>query len=492
MKDIFNALKFMILATFAGGIFLFGYTVHQAYMDGRLWAPEPPPPAPTPAELELAAQNAQVWMYSKWAFLIAVVLLIFLVIAKHFLVPAMNAMGEFQMAENGQWKPKAVITSSFMDRINPFRENKMALLDPNMMAVPLMEMRSNGHFDVQGSTGGISEQAQLGYSHNVGRSHSIAAMKGGNGGRGGGRGMNSSEAKMASGVYDAERQLKEARLRIAEQRLIRPIPEEPVKALPVLKRVVDVSTGFSKADSTRLPMGYTDEGEVVLWDVEQSPHVRVHGKTQGSGKTNLIKTIVAGALRAGHRVVVLDRRGFKDWKVFEDCVQLIDNRKAGVMAAVAAQAEAIYQIRDAELGAAGVGNLASLAGKHRRIFLIISEFGSACRHQTEDTLGPAVVSLKNMFSESGATGVHVIVEDQTNAGWPKELKSNADAICGFLPEDAAKTGAGGYSRAHDLVPFQFHYEGNKFRTWNMDAHAIKLLASVPPSQESVIDLEVVS
>lgn len=246
---------------------------------------------------------------------------------------------------------------------------------------------------------------------------------------------------------------------------------------------------FKHNTDTVFALGLTDDSEIISWDVESTPHVRVHGKTQGSGKTNLIKEIVTGAVLSGAHVIVLDRRGFKDWAAFQPFVELVDNRTSGAFYGTVKRIQEIYRDRDGLLGGAGVGNLASLVDAPKRIFLIISEFGSACRDAlASGELDHVVPLLKNILSEAGATGVHLIFEDQAiNRNWPPELRGNAEPITGYLPQDASK--AGGYTKAFELERYQFHYDGDRFRTFDMSAEAPALLFDAPimRDEECLID-----
>ncbi len=56
---------------------------------------------------------------------------------------------------------------------------------------------------------------------------------------------------------------------------------------------------------TKLALGAdTVTGQIFKCDMLQAPHLRVHGKSQGSGKTNTIQTLAAGAVRTGAHLVI--------------------------------------------------------------------------------------------------------------------------------------------------------------------------------------------
>lgn len=477
MKDVFAFLKLIIIAALAGGFLLIGYVFYAAYDEDRIFVAPPPP---TAHDLELAAFDAKLWAIIRLALWLLFLAALTLAIVRFLYVPSKrNSM--IYPDERGNWP---------LLKMPTYKDHNGAIHhtwhNENLSAAPGTTYAYNGAVNYTGhqdmATADQYRFASMGWAHQVAQAvASTGKITAGAVNAIAGRSPESLERDRLR----AERE--RVNLQIAQNRLNRTLPvTEPVKALPV--RSVDAMDAFKSMTDTEFPLGYSEDGQVVAWDVESSPHIRVHGKTQGSGKTNVIKTIAVAALCAGHRVIVLDRRGFKDWKVFEDCAELVDNRQTGTMAAVARQIEAIYQVRDAKLGVAGVGNLAAMGGNERRIFLVVSEFGTACRSQDEPHLLAAVNSLKNIFSEAGASGVHLIFEDQVvNRSWPRELRGNADPITGYLPEDTAK--GGGYSKAYELERYQFHYEGERFRTWDMNVYAARLLVRVPPLHERLIDLD---
>lgn len=237
-----------------------------------------------------------------------------------------------------------------------------------------------------------------------------------------------------------------------------------------------------------LALGQTPNGAIARWNVEEMPHLRVHGKSQGSGKTNLIKTLAVGAIAQGAHVIVLDRRGFKDWHDYRRHIEMVDNRKEGAFAATVKQLRALYQERDELLGKHGAANIGELPNPPQRIFVVVSEFCTAC--QVADETGEmeqVLPALKSIMSEAGATGIHMIFEDQViTRAWPRVLRGNTTPITGRLPEDSSV--AGGYRLAHLLKQYEFHFDDERFTTWNMKVEAPKVLASVPGSDVVLVDV----
>ena len=328
----------------------------------------------------------------------------------------------------------------------------------------------------------IGPDRQLAYVNNVQRTRSVAAKQIP-------ERPNRTTALADAGFFDAKTREAEARAQLVERRLLdQRQPEQiapPSRQLPMWT----AKDAIKHNTDTTFALGLNDDNEIISWDVESTPHVRVHGKTQGSGKTNLIKEIAVGAVRSGAHVIVLDRRGFKDWSAFAPFVELVDSRVQGAFYGTVKRLQDIYQERDSLLGSAGVGNLAGLSDAPRRIFCIISEFGSACRDALANgELERIVPILKNILSEAGAPGVHMVFEDQAiNRNWPPELRGNAEPITGYLPEDASK--AGGYRLAFELERYQFHYDGERFKTFDMTVEAPTLLfdCQTLPESEYLID-----
>jgi len=245
-------------------------------------------------------------------------------------------------------------------------------------------------------------------------------------------------------------------------------------------RVVDPVDAFANNTHTSFALGQADDGQIVRWNANNAPHLRIHGATQGSGKTNLARTIAAGALQRDAHVLVLDRRRFKDWADLAGNVELVDTRNPEAFAAAMTRVMEIYQQRDVELGAAGVGNIGQAGGNHKRIIIIISEFGSLCDVAKGDgVLDDALYPLKLVMREAGATGIHVIIEDQiVDEKWPRGVVANAVPITGYLPLNYGSSG--GYHHSHNLAAYDFHFNGQRFHTWEMTAAIPRMKSRIPP------------
>jgi hypothetical protein len=222
-------------------------------------------------------------------------------------------------------------------------------------------------------------------------------------------------------------------------------------------------------------------GEVVRWNLERHPHVRFHGTTQGSGKTNLAKHLLIGLVRQGAHGVVLDRRNFKNFselRGYAECIPTNDPRR--FVAALQRLCE-VYQGRDRLLGAQGAADITQLEKPLPRYAVLLCEFGSLCEvAQAEGLLDQALLPLSLIMREAAATGIHLLFEDQTTQKglWPRAVKANAGAVfTGYLPLNEGQ--AGGYHHAHKLGQYEFHYDGHILKGWDLQAEAPAVLRTLP-------------
>lgn len=279
-------------------------------------------------------------------------------------------------------------------------------------------------------------------------------------------------ARLVAGSYDKPQRVVDSTAYAVEkpEEVRAPAPVQPVTAIEA----------FRGNTNTQFALGQTGDGNVVYWDCTEAPHIRFHGKSQGSGKTNAIKQVVLGAVRSGAHAMLLDRRSFKDWSDYRQHVEMVDTRDPIRFVDAIWQLCQMYQDRDKLLGASGVGTIAQLQQAPPRIFAVISEFGALCEvAHAEKMLDDVLEPLRLILREAGATGVHMIFEDQVvERTWPRTARANSTPITGFLPQNSAS--AGDYYYAHKLRPFEFHYDGQTFKTWDMKIVAPQMLAKVPP------------
>ena len=82
---------------------------------------------------------------------------------------------------------------------------------------------------------------------------------------------------------------------------------------------VDADWGEAmKYDNRSFPLGVDDMGEPVVWNVRQTPHLCVMGKS-GTGKSSLAQVPAVEALLHGYQLIVIDpSKGANDFKLWGD------------------------------------------------------------------------------------------------------------------------------------------------------------------------------
>lgn len=244
---------------------------------------------------------------------------------------------------------------------------------------------------------------------------------------------------------------------------------------------IDPITAITASPPLAPAVGATATGEIVRWDLRQFPHARWHGASQGSGKTNGAKTALAGLLRNGAHVVILDRRRFKDFGDFAGRAELIDTSNPATFVEAMRRLEAIYRERDRILGEHRAANIDALPQRLVRYVVLVTEFGTLFSTIEEDGLQQAAIRpLARIMREAAATGIHLIFEDQIveKGKWPRGVAANASGVfTGQLPANLGA--AGGYYHADKLKRYEFHHAGQIFRTWDATRLTRQLLASAP-------------
>jgi hypothetical protein len=363
------------------------------------------------------------------------------------------------------------------------RGGRVVFVDPNQTIGPaVMVDRNTGDiyehepaagWHIQATIRGMVEQtrrAQAMFQGDASRSSQYGSQHAGDR-------ITAAAAKLTAGGYDKPPRIE---LPPPPAQLAPPVVE-PIKPLTI-------RDGFNNNTNTKLVLGQTSDGKLVMWDMTQTPHLRFHGQTQGSGKTNALQTVAAGAARTGAHVIVLDRRSFKDWQEFQGIAELVDSRDPKRFAAAVLALQGLYQERDRELGAAGAPNIMALKNAPQRVLAIVSEFGALCDvAASEGVLDQVLGPLKLILREAGATGVHVLLEDQVvDRRWPRGISTNAEPVTGYLPLNYGA--AGGYHDAHKLQPYTFHFGGAVFKTWHMAPELRGLLAFAPGLAQPLVSV----
>ena len=245
-------------------------------------------------------------------------------------------------------------------------------------------------------------------------------------------------------------------------------PQPPVPQLSA--GPLTAAEAVSNSTPTAVVMGQTDRGELVRWNLETTPHLRFHGMTQGSGKTNAIQTVTAGALATGAHVVICDRVQFKDWADFDGRAEFVDTADPAQLADACARLYNIYLGRTEQLRAASAKNIAQHGGM-QRIVVVISEFGAQMAAARDEKLQRQVeYPLTQLARLAGSTGIHLVAEDQVIERWPRGMAGNFWPVIGRMPAYAGQAcgyqGRGGGTDT--FASYTFWYEGVMFTTPHME------------------------
>lgn len=358
------------------------------------------------------------------------------------------------------------------------RDGRQVIINPNHMVGPAAIVdRSTGEYSEPEPAAGWTVQS--GIRGLVERTNTARAIFPGDQARQNANGaMSKIPAISALGAVE-----RSARPQLPAPRIIGQDP--PASAPPPPQppaQPIELAAAWRSNSAQRVALGTsTITGKPVRWDVTAHPHARIHGATQGSGKTNLAKTALIAMAQQGAHIVILDRRRFKNFSAFNGRAEMIETSDPAAFVAVLRRLELIYRERDRMLGAHGAADIDELPARLVRYVVMVTEFGSLCSAADEaGLLTVAIPPLKRIMAEAAAAGIHLIFEDQIveRGKWPRGVAANAAAVfTGHLPLNMGA--AGGYHHAHILRPYQFHYDGQILQTWDVKPLERQLLASAP-------------
>lgn len=226
-------------------------------------------------------------------------------------------------------------------------------------------------------------------------------------------------------------------------------------------------------------------GEIVQVDFAMSPHVRLHGATQASGKTNACKTLVYAAMAKGHHAIICDRRRFKDWGECKNIAEMIPTHDPARFVDVLDALLAEHQKRDRYLGENHLANVGEV--NLQRYFVMVSEFGALCTvAKAEGVYDNMTQALSLLMREAGACGIHFIFEDQMIAPktWPSVCVGQSLGIVGRMDSRAGQTV--GYYHSDKLESYTFYMDGQTIRTWDMRREGRALLDRAKPIRGKLI------
>lgn len=199
----------------------------------------------------------------------------------------------------------------------------------------------------------------------------------------------------------------------------------------------------------RLPLGLTDHGapgvddrdgrRLAVWDVRQAAHLLVTGPT-GSGKTTLVRVVLAGALRAGWRVAVIDAEGGGDFAYLRGRpgVDVADDTLAGMTALVRwarRETDERYQrVRIARRRGESVAD----EGR-RSVLLVVDETTTLLDEADQDGSRSSLLADLGRIARKGRqVGMHLLlVEERAEMvdALPDEVRRNLGALLAVGPHD---------------------------------------------------------
>ncbi|CAN5223326.1 hypothetical protein BH20ACT9_BH20ACT9_05550 [soil metagenome] len=205
----------------------------------------------------------------------------------------------------------------------------------------------------------------------------------------------------------------------------------------------------------RLPLGVTDPGapgvddgdgrRLAVWDVRQAAHLLVTGAT-GSGKTTLVRVVLAGALRAGWRVAVVDAKGGDDFGYLRGRpgVDVADDAVAG-MTAVVGSARREMDERYRRMRVAKRRGEPVADGGRRPVLLVVDETMTLLDEAgRDDTRSSLLADLGRIARKGRQVGVHLLLADQradTVDALPDDVRRNLEARLAVGPHDQSASRA---------------------------------------------------
>lgn len=238
-----------------------------------------------------------------------------------------------------------------------------------------------------------------------------------------------------------------------------PAPAQP-EAQPLSLR-----DAVHESQPARVVFGWQPQtGDLAMWDLAETPHMRLHGGTQ-KGKTSAAMGIVAALLAHGAQVAVLDPRGGKNWGIAAEDAEVLDVRNPEAFVRGLRCVHDEYVRRDAILAQEGAKDILALRRTRlHRLVVVVEEYGAQrVRAQAAGALAEVDNLLSIITSEAAASGVHVIAVDTRPTEYHPFVKANLGAVVVFnLPDGAGK--AAGFARAHMLQRFQFWFDGDIYQS----------------------------
>ncbi|MCY0894314.1 MAG: FtsK/SpoIIIE domain-containing protein [Acidibacillus sp.] len=199
----------------------------------------------------------------------------------------------------------------------------------------------------------------------------------------------------------------------------------------------------SQLQGNSMPIGKNHEG-TQTWQYDLQPHLLIAGAT-GSGKSTLVRLLVALLLQSAHPVYLIDPKGGIDYQFALPSLAAPAVSSAEEALPMLEILWAEHITRTQKLLDVGYSSLAE-AQQHKQlhnlhhIFLVVDElavFSLASRDKaTKDLSAQAMTFLEKLALAARATGIHLILSTQYPKSdiLPSSIKQQTSKIC-FRVED---------------------------------------------------------
>lgn len=205
---------------------------------------------------------------------------------------------------------------------------------------------------------------------------------------------------------------------------------------------------------------YTANGLEII-DIERFPHLSAIGAT-GAGKSRrFFRPLIACALAAGHRVVIIGKSA--DYWPFEDHpnatllkVNKITEPGQAQRYAKILEAVVVEMNRRDDVLVAAHQSTWTHAGRNRT-FVILDEVGNAMRLMDKDSANQCRIWIEGLVSESRKVGFNIVIANQRATGMASILSQTGKAIFRVEADEErahkSLAGASGLSDGYFLAKF---------------------------------------
>lgn len=466
----------------------------------------PPAPTKTPLEIEMevkaAVSSFYMWLLIKWGMVIIVLLAGFWAVMRFLVVPAQKHAKTHYRDESG--------------RYGMIRENKATIWqrlrgvsiwvesDPNLAIAPARRIKvlSDGQMEVAADTYGADMEVQ---ARHASKQIDVDKITAGNGkatiqkipGGTGAYKRSHSDHLAESGYYDAKS--REAKMRglaaetnlqtaqIRQQKMIEGPAKGSVEEIetPVDVKYLTYQEAMDMSTVTSWVMGQATEfqpernagtdnaiiGKLFTFDPTKQ-RLAILGAGGGGKTESAAFDVINKARHFGMDVVVLDGKMGIDLGILEDVVEH-HNLTPDNLRLYMRQIMDIYNERwDYLIANKGMNNIyKDKSQKYKPIVLLIEEFGDcwdrfSAKHKG-DEFSEVEGWIDTLFRLGRATGIIVILVDQSPNLWTKQMRGGSIPVC-FQIGGGVAAGFNEY-HANQLKTGYFSNNNIFYKAWHVAA-----------------------